>query len=131
MDELQSLYAQVSADQPVISYCNTGHWATTNWFVLSEVLNKDVKLYDGSMVEWSANADNLTGKSNLQKIKGIFKSILVGKAVTTQIIRSGGRAVHAGCPSSHLSRDAEEPFKNDSGNTDRIQGQPACTRNIL
>lgn len=79
VDELQSLYADVSADQPVISYCNTGHWAATNWFVLSEVLGrKDVKLYDGSMVEWTANADNPleTGKSNLQKIKGFFKSIL-------------------------------------------------------
>ncbi|HCD64215.1 MAG TPA: sulfurtransferase, partial [Alphaproteobacteria bacterium] len=78
-EELQSLYADVSTDQPVISYCNTGHWAATNWFVLSEVLGrKDVKLYDGSMVEWTANADNplATGKSNLQKIKGFFKSIL-------------------------------------------------------
>ena len=78
-EELQSLYADVSTDQPVISYCNTGHWAATNWFVLSEVLGrKDVRLYDGSMVEWTANADNPleTGKSNLQKIKGFFKSIL-------------------------------------------------------
>lgn len=78
-DELQSLYAEVSTDQPVISYCNTGHWAATNWFVLSEVLGrKDVKLYDGSMVEWTANSDNPleTGKSNLQKIKGFFQSIL-------------------------------------------------------
>ena len=79
VEELQSLYAEVSADQPVISYCNTGHWAATNWFVLSEVLGrKDVRLYDGSMVEWTANADNPleTGKSNLEKIKGFFKSIL-------------------------------------------------------
>lgn len=79
VDELQSLYAEVKADQPVVSYCNTGHWAATNWFVLSEVLGrKDVRLYDGSMVEWTANADNplATGKSNLQKIKGFFKSIL-------------------------------------------------------
>ena len=77
--DLRSLYADVSADQPVISYCNTGHWAATNWCVLSEVLGrKDVKLYDGSMVEWTANADNplSTGKSNLQKIKGFFKAIL-------------------------------------------------------
>lgn len=37
-----------------ISYCNTGHWAATNWFVLSEVANvPDVKLYAESMVEWS------------------------------------------------------------------------------
>jgi len=77
--ELESLYAEVATDQPVISYCNTGHWAATNWFVLSEVLGrKDVKLYDGSMVEWTASAGNAleTGKSNLEKIKGFFKSIL-------------------------------------------------------
>ena len=77
--ELEGLYADVAADQPVISYCNTGHWAATNWFVLSEVLGrKDVKLYDGSMVEWTANADNPLeiGKSNMDKIKGFFKSIL-------------------------------------------------------
>ena len=38
-----------------ISYCNTGHWAATNWFVLSEVARVDgVKLYAESMVEWSA-----------------------------------------------------------------------------
>lgn len=45
------------ADGPVVSYCNTGHWAATNWFVLSEMLGrKDVALYDGSMVEWSKDA---------------------------------------------------------------------------
>ncbi len=38
-----------------VSFCNTGHWAATNWFVLSEVLGDDnVKLYPESMVEWSA-----------------------------------------------------------------------------
>lgn len=37
-----------------IAYCNTGHWAATDWFVLSEVLNQpNVKLYDGSMLEYS------------------------------------------------------------------------------
>jgi thiosulfate/3-mercaptopyruvate sulfurtransferase len=42
---------------PVVAYCNTGHWAATDWFVLSEVLGRtDVKLYPGSMVEWSADA---------------------------------------------------------------------------
>jgi thiosulfate/3-mercaptopyruvate sulfurtransferase len=39
---------------PVVSYCNTGHWASTNWFVLSEVLGQpNVKLYPESMVGWS------------------------------------------------------------------------------
>lgn len=38
-----------------IVYCNTGHWAATDWFVLSEVLGRrDVKLYDGSMLEYAA-----------------------------------------------------------------------------
>jgi thiosulfate/3-mercaptopyruvate sulfurtransferase len=42
---------------PVASYCNTGHWASVNWFVLSELLGrKDAKLFAGSMTEWSADA---------------------------------------------------------------------------
>lgn len=37
-----------------VSYCNTGHWAATNWFVLSEVAQvPNVSLYAESMVEWS------------------------------------------------------------------------------
>lgn len=53
--ELAAIAGTVPAG-PVVSYCNTGHWAATNWFVLSEILGKTgVKLYDGSMVEWSAD----------------------------------------------------------------------------
>lgn len=38
-----------------VSFCNTGHWAATNWFVLSEILGqKDVRLYPDSIVDWSA-----------------------------------------------------------------------------
>ncbi|HZP75653.1 MAG TPA: sulfurtransferase [Pseudolabrys sp.] len=41
---------------PTVTYCNTGHWAATDWFVLSEVLHRpNVRLYAGSMVEWTAN----------------------------------------------------------------------------
>lgn len=41
-------------DATTVSFCNTGHWAATNWFVLSEVLgDRNVKLYPESMVEWS------------------------------------------------------------------------------
>ncbi len=37
-----------------IAYCNTGHWGATDWFVMSEILGqKGVKLYDGSMLEYS------------------------------------------------------------------------------
>jgi thiosulfate/3-mercaptopyruvate sulfurtransferase len=44
----------VDSARPTVSFCNTGHWAATNWFVLSEVLGQpDVSLYPESMVEWS------------------------------------------------------------------------------
>ena len=51
--ELEQLFAPIPAG-PVISYCNTGHLASTNWFVLSQVLRRPgVTLYDGSMSEWT------------------------------------------------------------------------------
>jgi thiosulfate/3-mercaptopyruvate sulfurtransferase len=56
--ELAALVAKVPPG-PVVNYCNTGHWAATDWFVMSEILGrKDVKVYPGSMVEWSANASH-------------------------------------------------------------------------
>ena len=51
--ELDTLLASVPKG-PVISYCNTGHTAALNWFVLSEVFGRpDVTLYDGSMTDWT------------------------------------------------------------------------------
>jgi thiosulfate/3-mercaptopyruvate sulfurtransferase len=42
---------------PAVAYCNTGHWAATDWFVLSELIGrKDVRLYYGSMVDWTSDA---------------------------------------------------------------------------
>ncbi len=44
----------VDAEAPTVSFCNTGHWAATQWFVLSELLGgRDVRLYPESMVDWS------------------------------------------------------------------------------
>ncbi len=44
----------VSADEPVISFCNTGHWAATHWFAVSELAGvENAKLYAASMVEYS------------------------------------------------------------------------------
>ena len=41
-------------DDRLVSFCNTGHWAATNWFALSEVAGiEGVKLYAESMVGWS------------------------------------------------------------------------------
>ncbi|MDB5512199.1 MAG: rhodanese-like domain protein [Enterovirga sp.] len=54
-EELEALFAPVPAG-PAIPYCNTGQAAATDWFVLSEVLRRpEVRLYDGSMSEWTAD----------------------------------------------------------------------------
>lgn len=44
-------------EQPLITFCTSGHWASTDWFVLSEVAGfKDVRLYDGSMTQWTEDS---------------------------------------------------------------------------
>ncbi|MHB1175156.1 MAG: sulfurtransferase [Sulfuriferula sp.] len=56
--ELEKLYknAGVPLKGEEINFCNTGHWASLGWFVSSEVLgNKQARVYDGSMTEWSAD----------------------------------------------------------------------------
>ena len=54
--ELETLFAKIGRE-PVTTYCNSGHLAATDWFVLSEILgHPDVKLYDGSMSQWTADA---------------------------------------------------------------------------
>nr|VFK50658.1 MAG: thiosulfate/3-mercaptopyruvate sulfurtransferase [Candidatus Kentron sp. TUN]VFK54141.1 MAG: thiosulfate/3-mercaptopyruvate sulfurtransferase [Candidatus Kentron sp. TUN]VFK56166.1 MAG: thiosulfate/3-mercaptopyruvate sulfurtransferase [Candidatus Kentron sp. TUN] len=41
-------------DTPTVTSCHTGVKASLAWFVLSEILeNKSVRVYDGSMHEWS------------------------------------------------------------------------------
>ncbi len=52
-EELEQVFATVPEGE-ALSYCNTGHSAAGNWFVLSEVLGRPgVRLYDGSMSEWT------------------------------------------------------------------------------
>ena len=46
--------ADLHPSDEAITFCKTGHWAATNWFVLSELEHfRTVKLYPVSMVEWS------------------------------------------------------------------------------
>lgn len=54
-EELLALVQQSGAHQgDTVSFCNTGHWAATNWFVISEIAgNQAARLYPASMVEWS------------------------------------------------------------------------------
>lgn len=60
IDQLSEAAAGLDPDTsaPVVAYCNTGHWAATSWFVLSELLGRDgITLYDDSMVGWSRQDD--------------------------------------------------------------------------
>jgi thiosulfate/3-mercaptopyruvate sulfurtransferase len=50
-DQLAAIAGRLPAG-PAITYCNTGHWAVTDWFVLSVILGRpNVRLYNGSMAE--------------------------------------------------------------------------------
>ncbi len=61
----------IKGGEDVVSFCNTGHWAATNWFALSEVAGvENVKLYPGSMVEY-ASTDYA-----MENTPGVFKTFL-------------------------------------------------------
>jgi len=63
---------------PTVSYCNTGHWAATDWFVLHEVLGRqEARLYAGSMVEWTSSASRPIASSRT-KWDDIKKSLGMG-----------------------------------------------------
>jgi len=57
---LEKLFAaaNVSTDGDQINFCNSGHWASLGWFASHELMgNTKAKMYDGSMLEWSADAN--------------------------------------------------------------------------
>ena len=59
LDRLRAVAAEANA--PLVSFCNTGHWAATNWFVASELAGiPDVKLYPESMVGWTLLSRTVT-----------------------------------------------------------------------
>lgn len=60
----------LSESDQLISFCNTGHWAATNWFALSELAGvENVKLYPDSMVGWS-NAGH-----EMANVPGVFRNL--------------------------------------------------------
>jgi thiosulfate/3-mercaptopyruvate sulfurtransferase len=55
-DQLRQLHEglNIKSDAQTITYCNSGHLASGGWFIMSELMgNKNVKLYDGSMHQWT------------------------------------------------------------------------------
>ncbi len=56
--ELRKMYEAkgITKDKEIIVYCQRGHRASHTWYVLSEILGyENVKVYDGSMMEWANN----------------------------------------------------------------------------
>jgi thiosulfate/3-mercaptopyruvate sulfurtransferase len=65
---------------PAVNYCNTGHWASIDWFVLSEILGrKDARLFPGSMVEWSAGGSTRPVASSRTKLDDLKKTLGLGQ----------------------------------------------------
>ncbi len=57
--ELKKIYdaSGIPTSGEQITFCNTGHWASIDWFVGSELVgNKQTQMYDGSMVDWTADS---------------------------------------------------------------------------
>lgn len=65
--EVRKIYADLGIDgkKPIIVYCRIGERASHTWFLLSQVLGYDVKVYDGSWTEYGnsvgAPIDNPAG----------------------------------------------------------------------
>jgi len=48
----------VTPGRVTVVFCSAGHWSATTWFALHAVMGyRNVKLYDGSIVEWGASAE--------------------------------------------------------------------------
>ena len=73
--------AAIAKDVPegeVVAYCNTGHWAATDWFVLHELLGRsEARLYAGSMVEWTSDPHRAV-ESDRTKWDDLKKAIGLG-----------------------------------------------------
>ena len=58
-----------------VTFCNTGHWAATDWFALSEIAGlPNVAMYDGSMTAWTQDPDRpvQTERRGLGKLLNMF-----------------------------------------------------------
>lgn len=54
-------------DEEIIAYCGVGGYAAPVWYVLTQMVGyRDVKIYDGSMQEWSADPSNQVIKYKYQ-----------------------------------------------------------------
>jgi thiosulfate/3-mercaptopyruvate sulfurtransferase len=73
-EKARSASVPVDSSKEAVAFCNTGHWAATDWFALSEVAgHKNVKLYPGSMVDWTQDPKGLP----MANVPGRAKQLLI------------------------------------------------------
>jgi thiosulfate/3-mercaptopyruvate sulfurtransferase len=61
--------AGLITDEEVVTFCNTGHWSSTTWFVISEILGRpNIKLYPESTVGWSKTRNRMDNEPARQKV---------------------------------------------------------------
>lgn len=82
--DILQLARQQGLDQAkeTVSFCNTGHWAATNWFILSEIVGvENVRMYPASLAEWSQSDEALPmahtpsrAEQIRQKFQQLFKN---------------------------------------------------------
>lgn len=80
--EIKELVRSQGLDQAqeTVSFCNTGHWAATNWFVLSELAGlQDVRLYPASLAEWTQAQASLPMENTptrLEQLQAMFSKLV-------------------------------------------------------
>tara|TARA_R110002072_G_scaffold4663_8_gene32672 strand:+ start:56323 stop:57297 length:975 start_codon:yes stop_codon:yes gene_type:complete len=84
MQHLLASSINVSPGSQPVTFCNTGHLGSINWFVLSELAGlENTRLYAESVVEWSQNArpmDNQPGRlAHYWSLTRTWLSSLVGQ----------------------------------------------------
>lgn len=72
-DEIRAVYeaAGVDFDKPIITYCRIGERASHTWYALSQILEADVTVYDGSWSEWG-NTVGVPVQNNTNERGGIW-----------------------------------------------------------
>lgn len=81
-DQIRQQIAQQGLDHApqTVSFCNTGHWAATNWFVLSEIGGlPQVRLYPASLAEWTQAEEALpmnNTPNRAQQIRARFQELI-------------------------------------------------------
>ncbi len=79
-EKVRAAASAIDPKKETVAFCNTGHWAATDWFALSEVLGqKNVKLYPGSMVDWTQDTRALP----MSNVPGRGRQLLIDAKLWT------------------------------------------------